>query len=203
MTSRRKPAPSFDMGGLSNRPPIGQILGLIALAFIDLLMLGVLFGTYAETMGMLSDVYLCDLPLIGPPSCALDDEMTVSHLLALLLAIFSIAVPMAIWNEMFRQDIFADPQGWIAKPANRIYAGIALGVYTLVVALEVVNLYTLIAQQSVGGPFITHNQPPLMEFLAQNQGLGIFVAGLVAVVNTVLAFLTVRAAHALKKSMEL
>ncbi len=203
MTSRRKPVARLNPGFPQNRPPIGEALGLFVLGLIDLLMLGVLFGTYAETMGMLSDVYLCDLPLMGAPFCALDEEMTVSHLLALLLAIFSIAVPIAIWNEMFRQNIFDDPQGWIAKPANRIYAAIALSVYALVVLLEVVNLYTLIAQQSTGGPFITHDQPPLMAFLAQNQGLGVFVAGLVAVVNTVLAFLTVRAARSLKQSMEI
>ena len=67
MTSRRKPGLRINPEPLYNRPPLGQIAGLIALALIDLLMLGVLFGTYSETMGMLSDVYLCDLPLMGAP----------------------------------------------------------------------------------------------------------------------------------------
>jgi hypothetical protein len=35
----------------------------------------------------------------------------------------------------------------------------------------------------------------MMDFLAQNQGLGIFVALLIAMVNTVLALLTVRASR--------
>ena len=160
-------------------------------------MLIMLFGVYSETMGMLSDVYLCDLPGVGGIFCAIDEEMTVSHLLAFLLAVFSVAIPMAIWSEVITLRIYEDPQAWLIKPTNRVFALIALGIYAIVFALETVNLYTLIARESIGGPFMTTNANPLMEFLAANQGLGIFVAALVAIVNTVLALLTVRAAHTL------
>ena len=120
-------------------------------------------------------------------------------MLALLLAIFSVAMPMAIWAEAFRQGVFEDPQGWWARPTNRVYAGIAAGVFALVFALETVNIYTLIAQQSVGSVFAQAQQAnQLLDLLAQNKALGVFVAALVAVVNALLGLLTVRAALSLK-----
>lgn len=182
-------------------PSIGKYIALGFLILIELAMATVLFGTYSETMGYASDLYLCDLPGPGRLFCHIDEDMTVTHLLAFLLAIFSIAVPMAIFNEAFRQGVFDDPQGWWARPTNRVYAGIALGVFALVFALETVNIYTLIAQQSMSSVFASTAQTSaLMDLLANNQGLGVFIAALVAVVNAVLGLLTVRAARALNPS---
>lgn len=182
--------------------PWGAAVGLLLVGALEACMGIMLYGAYSETMGMMSDVYLCDLPAIGGIFCSLDDEMTVSHLLAFLLAVFSIVVPMGIWSEVIKQRIYEDPQSWLTKPTNRAYAIIALALYALVFALETVNLYTLIARESIGGPFATNDTNALMSFLADNQGLGIFVAALVAVVNTVLALLTVRAAYTLKETMK-
>ncbi|WP_156882985.1 hypothetical protein [Rhodovulum sp. P5] len=188
----RLPNPDFDWGA---------ILVLAFAGTLEFSMLIMLFGAYSETMGMMSDVYLCDLPAVGALFCAVDDEMTVSHLLSFLLAIFSIAVPIGIWSHILSERIFDDPQSWFIKPTNRAYAVIGLALYALVFSLETVNLYTLIARESVGGPFATVQANPLMAFLANNQGLGVFVAGVVAIVNTVLAFMTVRAVHSLKTSL--
>jgi len=199
MPSTRKPGPQHFLP--SGGSPIPALLGLISAGSIELLMLLLLFGTYSETMGMMSDVYLCDLPGAGGMFCLVDDEMTVSHLLAFLLAVFSIAVPMAIWSEVISRRIYEDPKAWLSNPTNKIYTIIALGLYALVFLLETVNLYTLIAQEASQGPFKTHDTNPLMAFLAQNQGLGIFVAGTVAIVNTVLGLLAVRAAHTLKDKL--
>lgn len=199
--TQRRPKPEFTQPGPSGPPPIVPILTLVFALVIEALMLIMLFGAYAETMGVMSDVYLCDQPAIGRLFCVIDDEMTVSHLLALLLAIFSIAVPIAIWAQIIEQRIHEDPGAWLARPANRIYAAIALALYVLVFALESVNIYTLIAREVAGGPFASTHANPLMEFLAANQGLGIFVAVLVAVVNTVLALITVRAVHGVRDSL--
>lgn len=188
-------------GPPDHEPSYGKYIGLGFLLLIEAAMATVLFGTYSETMGYASDLYLCDLPGPGRLFCHIDEDMTVTHLLACLLAIFSIAVPMAIFNEAFRQGIFDDPQAWWARPTNRVYAGLALAVYALVFALETINIYTLIAQQSTGSVFASAAQAnALMDFLADNQGLGVFVAALVAVVNTVLGLLTVRAFRALNPS---
>lgn len=179
------------------------IIGAALIFGLEAAMGLLLFGVFSETMGLASKVYLAELPLIGGLFGVLDDEMTVSHLLAILLAVFSIAVPIMIWSVALEERVFDDPQAWIAQPANRIRAGLALGVYASVVALEVINLYTLIAKESVQGPFASAAAAnPLMNFLAANQGLGIFVAFLIALVNTVLALLTVRAARSLHAGLK-
>ncbi|CTQ55627.1 hypothetical protein LP7551_04170 [Roseibium album] len=186
---------------LPSGSPIPAAIGLFAALTIEAMMLLLLYGTYTETMGMMSDVYLCDLPGAGGVFCMIDEEMTVSHLLAFLLAVFSILVPMALWSEVLSREIYLDPKSWLSNPTNKIYAIIALALYALVFTLETVNLYTLIAQEVAEGPFKTHDANPLMAFLAQNQGLGVFVAGTVAIVNTVLGLLAVRAAHTLKAKL--
>lgn len=167
--------------------------------------MGVLFyGVFSETMGLASNIYLCDLPGIGRPFCALDENASVSHLLAFLLAVFSISVPMMIWATIIRERIDIDPRAWLARPINRMRAGLALSVYGAVVLLEVVNLYTMIAQQTVGNPFgaaVGGGHSTLTTFLAENQGLAIFVAILIAKVNVVLALITVRTSLALKSVM--
>ncbi|AJE47968.1 hypothetical protein SAMN05443573_102243 [Celeribacter indicus] len=161
-------------------------------------MLVLLASTYTETMGLISGQYLCDLPGFGGLFCVIDEDMTVSHLLAFLLAVFSVAVPMMIWSAVLDENIHEDPRAWLASPMNRVKAGMAGIVYGAVIALEVVNLYTLIAQETAPNPFGgSQDASPMMDFLAQNQGLGIFVALLIALVNTVLALLTVRASRSL------
>lgn len=174
------------------------LAGFTLAVLLELSMLVLLASTYTETMGLASNQYLCDLPGAGGLFCALDEDMTVSHLLAFLLAVFSVAVPIMIWSAVLDENIHEDPRSWLASPMNRVKAGMAGVVYAAVIALEVVNLYTLIAQQSAPNPFgVSHDQAPMMDFLAQNQGLGVFVALLIALVNTVLALLTVRATRAL------
>lgn len=181
-------------------PNFKQFAVFVFVASLELAMLALLTATYTETMGLMSDQYLCDMPGFGGLFCIIDQDMTVSHLLAFLLAVFSVAVPIMIWSVVLDENIQADPRAWLASPMNRVKAGMAGLVYVAVIALEVVNLYTLIAQQAVTGPFGgQQDEPPLMDFLAQNQGLGIFVALLIALVNAVLALMTVRATRSLMK----
>jgi len=143
---------------------------------------------------------LSDLPVVGGLFELIDEDATVSHLLAFLLAVFSVAVPIMIWNVVLTEGVHLDPRQWLAHPMNRVKAVLAGVVYGAVVLLEVVNLYTLIAQDTAQGPFNT-NAPAdaLMALLSENQVLGVFVALLIALVNTVLALITVRTAHAMKR----
>jgi len=157
------------------------------------------FGVFTETMGLASGQFLSELPGIGRLFEIIDPDATVSHLLAFLLAVFSVAVPLMIWNVVLAERIHDDPQGWLAQPMNRVKAILAGVVYGAVVLLEVVNLYTLIAKETSAGPFASAAPSSgLTAFLADNQALGIFVALLIALVNTVLALITVRAARGMK-----
>lgn len=192
-------------GGFRDGPSPKSILAAGACIFIELAMLILFMGTYLETLGLMSHAYLSELPLIGGLFGWLDPEMTISHLLAFLLAIFSVAVPLFIWSVVIEQKIYESPQVWISDPTNRVYAILAAIVYGLVFALETVNLYTLIAQNSMAaaGPFPATAQSPIMEMLAGNQGLGVFIAVLIAVVNTLIALLTVITAKTLSNEKEI
>ncbi|PRY94793.1 hypothetical protein BCF33_0393 [Hasllibacter halocynthiae] len=179
-------------------PRFKQVAAFALAALLELSMLVLLASTYTETMGLASNQYLCDLPGAGGLFCIIDEDMTVSHLLAFLLAVFSVAVPIMIWTAVLDENIHEDPRAWLASPMNRVKAGMAGLVYGAVVALEVVNLYTLIAQEAAPNPFgAAQDTSAMMDFLAQNQGLGVFVALLIALVNTVLALMTVRASRSL------
>jgi len=189
---------------LEGAPSMKRMAMAAGCIFIELAMLILFMGTYLETLGLMSHAYLSELPLIGGLFGWLDPEMTISHLLAFLLAIFSVAVPLFIWSVVLDQKVYENPQGWISDPTNRVYAILAAIVYGLVFALETVNLYTLIAQNSMAaaGPFPASAQSPIMEMLAGNQGLGVFIAVLIAVVNTLVALLTVITAKALSNEKE-
>jgi len=73
--------------------------------------------------------YLCDLPGFGGVFCVIDEDMTVSHLLALVLAVFTVAAPIMIWSAVLDEHIHEDPRAWLASPMNRVKAGLAGLVY--------------------------------------------------------------------------
>jgi hypothetical protein len=175
-------------------------LGLLGAMALEFSMLLLFFGVFTETMGLASEQYLSELPVMGGVFEMIDEDATVSHLLAFLLAVFSVAVPIMIWNVVLNEGVHLDVRQWLRAPMNRVKAALAGVVYAAVVLLEVVNLYTLIAKETTAGPFAS-NAPDgaLTAILADNQGLGVFVALLIALVNTVLALITVLAAHAVKR----
>jgi len=194
----RPPLPPEAYMPSGGAPRFKQIAAFALAALLELSMLVLLASTYTETMGLASNQHLCDLPGAGGLFCIIDEDMTVSHLLAFLLAVFSVAVPIMIWSAVLDENIHEDPRAWLASPMNRVKAGMAGIVYGAVIALEVINLYTLIAKESAPNPFGAANDAsPMMDFLAQNQGLGIFVALLIVLVGCVLALLTVRASRSL------
>jgi hypothetical protein len=195
---------SFTQAAPEKRSGQRSWLGLAGFGFAALLedaMLLLLFGVFTETMGLASDQYLSELPVVGPLFEMIDEDATVSHLLAFLLAVFSVAVPLTIWNTVLEEEIHLNPKLWLVPPMHRVKAVLGLSVYAVVVLLEVVNLYSLIAKQTAPSAFGPAHEPDaLTAFLADNQGLGIVIALLIALVNTVLALITVRAARALHTS---
>lgn len=171
---------------------------------LELAMLLLFYGTYNETLGLMPGLYLCDLAALGALVCNTAPDMTVSNLLALLLAVFSVAVPIVIWNAVLDSDVLEDPGAWFDNPANKVWFVLGALVYFLVFMLETVNLYTLIAQHADNhsGVLITAQDPnPMMEALRDNKALGVFIAALIAVVNVVLAFIAVRSARTLKEAI--
>ena len=190
-----------DHPGSGTSPIKAGFLILFALG-LEFVLWVMLYGVYAETIGLLSDVYLSELPVTGRLFALIDEDMSVSHLIAAMLAFVSCAVPVFVWSEVLSQRIYTDPQGWLSEPGHQIAAVLAAALLLIVIALEVVNLYTLIARQSMPGPLPVGGQTELMAFLADNKGLAIFVSLLMAVINVVVGFFTARAMHDLKTSLK-
>lgn len=156
------------------------------------------YALYTETVGLMNETYLTELPVIGSLFGMLDPDANASHIISMLLATFSVATPIFIWAEVHRQNILDDPQEWFSHPQNQILASVAGLVLIMVVGLEVVNLYTLVAQQGAQTGFVIQQESGVMEFLAQNKGLAIGVSAVIAVINIILALFTTRAFQSLK-----
>lgn len=183
--------------------PFKHLTTVIGCLVLEFLVWVLFYGVYMETIGILSDVYLSELAGIGFIFSLIDEEMTVSHLLAGILAFFSCATPIYIWNIILSNNIHHDPQAWLSKPLNQIYAVLAGFLFVLVFSVEVVNLYTLIAQSEHNSPFYnTGTTSDFMNYLAQNKGLGIFVSFLMAIINAVIALITAKSAHQFKQALK-
>ena len=185
----------------ASSPVKAVVLTLFCIA-LEFLLWVMLYGVFTETIGLLSDVFLSELPGVGLIFAQIDEDLSVSHLIAAMLAFVSCAVPIFIWSEVLAQRIYADPQAWLAEPGHQIAAVFAAAVLLIVIVLEVVNLYTLIARQAVPGAFPIGDQSELMAFLADNKALAIIVSVLMAVVNVVIGFFTARAADELKTALK-
>ena len=181
------------------RPPSVSTIITIALCLgLESAMFIMFYAVYTETVGLMNETYLSELPVIGGAFTALDPDANASHILSILLATFSVATPLFIWAEIHRQKILDDPQDWFSHPQNQIIASLTALVLVMVIGLEVVNLYTLVVRESMPSGFVPTQDSSVMAFLAQNKGLAIGVSAVIAVINIVLALFTTRAFHNLQ-----
>ena len=188
-----EPSP-FD--GVKAVSPSGVIKVLFAVS-LEAAMFVMFYAVYTETIGLMNETYLSELPVLGGMFGMLDPDANASHIISILLATFSVATPLFIWAEVHRQNILDDPQEWFSHPQNQILASIAGLVLIMVIGLEVVNLYTLVAR-GAEGVFVVQQGSGVMAFLAQNKGLAIGVSAVIAVINIILALFTTRAFQSLK-----
>ena len=82
-----KPDPAH-IGNTS--PPIKLIFVLVFFKGLEFGMWVLFYATYTETIGLMSDFYLADLPAVGPLVGAIDEEISAAHLLCMALAFFSV-----------------------------------------------------------------------------------------------------------------
>jgi hypothetical protein len=184
-------------------PRVSSVLPVLFFGGLEIAMWLMFFTVYTESIGLMDETYLSDLPIVGSLFMRIDPDANASHIVSGLLATFSAGTPIFIWSEIFRQNILDNPREWISHPQNQIIASIAALVLLLVVALEIVNLYTLVAKQSLPSGFITQSQgSDLMAFLADNKGMAIAVSVVIAVINIILALFTARAFNLLHTPKE-
>jgi len=194
-----KPSP-FD--GLQP-PNFSTMVTTLFFLALETAMFIMFYAVYTETIGLMNETYLSELPVIGAAFSAIDPDANASHIISMLLAIFSVGTPLFIWSEVFRQKILDNPQEWFSHPQNRIIAGFAALILVLVIGLEVINLYTLVAREIMPSGFIARTQESsVMSYLAENKGLAIGVSAVIAIINIVLALFTTRAFRSLKSTQE-
>lgn len=186
------------------RPP--GISAMVTTAFflgLEVAMWTMFYAVYTETIGLMDETYLSELPVIGVAFTNIDPDANASHIISMLLATFSVGTPLFIWSEIYRQKILHDPQEWFSHPQNQIIATIAAFILVLVIGLEVINLYTLVVREAMPSGFVPQTQDSgVMAFLAENKGLAIGVSAVIAVINIILALFTTRAFHSLKTPQE-
>ncbi|WP_241086679.1 hypothetical protein [Candidatus Vondammii sp. HM_W22] len=194
-----KPSPFEGMSA----PSFASVVTVLFSIALESMMFTMLFSVYTETIWLMSDSYLSELPIIGAAFVALDPDANASHIISILLTTFSVATPIFIWSEVFRQKILDDPQEWFSHPQNQIIASFSILILFLMIGVEVVNLYTLVARESMQSGFIVQSDDGgLMSYLAQNKGMAIGVSAVVAVINIVLSLFTTRAIRSLKPTEE-
>ena len=193
---KMKPSP-FDL-----QPPSFAKMAVMGLCILLELSMGImLMSVYSESIGLMSQSYLSELPIIGSVFMAIDPDATTNDLISLLLAVFSLGTPIFLWSAILNQKILDDPQNWLSYPNNRVVAILAGLIVALVIALECVSLYTLISREAISVNSVFVSQPQasgLMAFLSKNKGMGIAVSIVIVMINFVLAFLTVRTFHSFK-----
>lgn len=186
------------------RPPSFAALAVLGFFIsLDGAMWTMFYAVYTETIGLMNETYLSELPVIGYAFTAIDPDANASHIISMLLATFSVGTPIFIWSEVYRQKILNDPQEWFSHPQNQIIAAFTGMILILVIGLEVINLYTLVAREIMPSGFVAQTeQSGVMAFLAENKGLAIGVSAVIAVINIVLAMFTTRAFRNLKTPQE-
>lgn len=194
--------PSF-LEGMSP-PSVGAVLKAFAASVVELGIGIMFFSIYSESVQFLNNTYLTDLPIIGLAFESIAPDANASHLVCALLAAFSVMTPLFIWSQVFEHEILDNAQEWFSHPQNKVIAGLCGFIMVLVVGMECVSLYTLIAHQSVsaGGGFIQADQSGVMAWLADNKGMAVGVSLMIAVINITLALFCVQAFRALKPAQE-
>ena len=192
-----KPSP-FDT---VHAPKFSSLLPKGFFSSLELSMALMFFAVYTESIGLMENTFLSELPIIGQAFMYIDPDANASHLISILLAIFSVGTPLFIWSEIFRNGILDNPREWISHPQNQVIASFAALVLLLVISLECVSLYSLIAKETIPSPFPPGAQgSDLMDYLAKNKGLAIDISIVIATINIILGLFTAKAFQNLKTS---
>lgn len=186
-----------------SRPKALDIFKAFACALLECLLWTLLYSTYTETINILSDTYLSELPLLGGLFGLIDDEANASHVISGLLALFCVATPLWLFNEIYAQRIMDNPQAWFAERQNQVFLGLFFFLVVLVVGIEISNLLTLIIQtEAESNAFDVGEATGLEAAFADNKGMAVGASIIVAVVNFTLAFLSVKTFRSLGSSSE-
>jgi len=182
--------------------PFGAYACVFAALAGEGLLLTTLFTTYSHSLHFLNTVFVADLPVVGALRF-IDPDLSMSHLICLLLAVFSIAVPIFILHLIKQEKLFQNFSEWSSYPGNKVLMALLGFLFLLVVGIEITAFYSMIASktQAASGGFIIAPPPSGFEaYLQDNTLLGVLISVVVVTVNCVLAYASVWAFDNLKKT---
>ncbi len=195
-----KPSPLENV----NKPNFSAIIKAIFSFFLETDMWLFFFILYTESVSLMKNTYLSDLPLLGTIFLHIDPDANGSHVISILLATFSVGTPVFIYMAVLQHDILSNPREWISSRQNQILAGFAALILMLVIGMEITSMYTLVCQETTSATisFIKNTDGGLMRFLSENKGMAIAISIVIATVNIILAIFSVNAFKSIKTSQE-
>ena len=171
--------------------------------FLESLLFSIFVVIYSK-IGILNEVYIEDTPIIGSIISTISPDATAGHLIAGVLALFSVVIPVTIFMEAFEHRVFDNPQQWLSERNNQVILTLVCVVIFLIIFLETASLYTAIAKEAIPTEVFSDEEQveTFMTFLAQNKGYAICVSAVLAVINLAMSFFTAYTFHSLKHTGE-
>ena len=140
------------------------------------------YSMYSQSMSLTPGNFLVDIPGIGWLFAAAPD-MSVNHLIAGFMAVASVAAPVVGFFFLLRERVIAEPELFFSYPPNRIYLGLLLVFWALMVTVEIVNVLTLI-ESYLQNPFVKSGAA---DALRKHEGLALLSAVVITVANAAVA----------------
>lgn len=170
------------MSGGDAASQVGQLTKLLLVFGVELGAWVLHYAAYTQTMTVMPGGYLVDVPGIGWLFQAAPDAQ-VNHLVAAFMALASVATPVFGFFFLIRNRVIAEPELFFVSVPNRIFVGLLLAFWALMVTVEVTNVLTLI-EQYVNNPFVKSGPT---DVIREHKGLALLSAVVIAIVNSAVA----------------
>ncbi len=184
----------------SGRNGLMALIAFICCVVLEITIWTTLFSVFTENIRLANTTYLTDLPIVGAIFNSFPDA-NASHLISALMALFCTAVPIMLWSYIEDEKVFANFEAWIQYPQNQFYCAFGVLMALTVIGLEALNLYELISNQAAQpvGFVQTQEEAGLKKWLAENKGMAVAASLILTLINFLLALMSVRTFHNLKK----
>ena len=182
-------------------PSVSTIFKVGTPTLLKFLMFCLFIVIYSE-VGILDELYLEEIPVIGGLFGFLSEDSTAGHLIAVTLSLFSVLIPLTIFMQAFEHRAFDDPQDFFSERKHQVVLALACFLMVLIIGMEALSLHTTIIKHTHANTSLVSKGPDhsLMGLLAANKSHAIFISLFIAVINLSLSFYTAFIYHSLKQS---
>lgn len=182
----RYASPSFTSGGdLGSQA--AQLFKLLLVIVIEAAAFVLHYSAFSQTLNMGGSDYLVDIPGISWLFQSVPDAQ-VNHLVIAFLAMASVAAPVALFFYLLRERVIAEPEEFFCYPPNRIYLGLLVAFYGVMLSVELVNVLALI-ESWVTNPFTTSD---MAKEFRKHESLALLSTVVIAITNAAVALFTAK-----------